>query len=43
MADVSGNLYGTTTDGGPYGSGTVFRLDASNGYALTTLHEFLGR
>ena len=39
IADASGNLYGTTSEGG-LGYGTVFRLDAANNYALTTLHTF---
>ncbi len=42
VADGSGNLYGTTIGGGAGGKGTVFRLDASKGWALTTLHEFAG-
>jgi uncharacterized repeat protein (TIGR03803 family) len=40
IADAAGNLYGTTGAGGPNGAGTVFRLDAASGYALTTLHAF---
>src|SRR5512135_1912975 len=42
IADASGNLYGTTRGGGVSGLGTVYRLDAANGYALTTLHSFAG-
>jgi uncharacterized repeat protein (TIGR03803 family) len=42
IADVSGNLYGTTSRGGLYDSGTVFKLDAANAYARTTLHDFDG-
>jgi len=42
IADASGNLYGTTSGGGPYGAGTVFKLDAANNYARTTLHSFTG-
>jgi uncharacterized repeat protein (TIGR03803 family) len=42
IADTSGNLYGTTFSGGSYDRGTVFKLDAANGYALTTLHSFAG-
>jgi uncharacterized repeat protein (TIGR03803 family) len=42
IADASGNLYGTTAYGGTFDAGTVFRLDASNNYALTTLHNFNG-
>ncbi len=42
IADASGNLYGTTQSGGPDAAGTVFELDAANGYALITLHGFTG-
>ena len=42
IAGASGNLYGTTSDGGSAGHGTVFELDAANGYALKTLHSFDG-
>lgn len=35
-----GSLYGTTTGGGTFGLGTVFKLDTSN--SLTTLHSFKG-
>ncbi|HUA16564.1 MAG TPA: choice-of-anchor tandem repeat GloVer-containing protein [Verrucomicrobiae bacterium] len=35
-----GSFYGTTTGGGVYGLGTVFKLDTSN--SLTTLHSFKG-
>ena len=42
MADASGNLYGTTAAGGAFGHGTVFKLDAKNGYTVTTLHDFGG-
>src|SRR5271165_4179037 len=35
-----GNFYGTTTEGGPYDNGTVFRMTPSG--ALTTLHGFDG-
>ena len=39
--DGAGNIYGTTEGG--YGTGgTVFKLDASNGYALSTLASFTG-
>ncbi len=40
-AGTDGNLYGTTSQFGPNGAGTVFRLDPSSG-ALTTLHGFAG-
>jgi uncharacterized repeat protein (TIGR03803 family) len=36
-----GQLYGTTSDGGPYGSGTVFRLNPATG-AKTILYSFAG-
>ncbi len=43
ITDSSGNLYGTTSDGGAYGSGTVFELtNASGNYAITVLHSFGG-
>jgi uncharacterized repeat protein (TIGR03803 family) len=35
-----GNLYGTTAGGGPFGYGTIFKVDASG--TLTTLHNFKG-
>jgi uncharacterized repeat protein (TIGR03803 family) len=37
IADAQGNLYGTTSAGGAYGGGTVFRI--ANG-AKTILHNF---
>ncbi|HEY4115666.1 MAG TPA: choice-of-anchor tandem repeat GloVer-containing protein [Rhizomicrobium sp.] len=43
IMDVNGNLYGTTTDGGKFGEGTVFELvpDASHSkYDLVTLYDF---
>src|ERR1700690_507101 len=40
--DSSGNLYGTTTQGGTYNAGVLFKLDASNSYAETVLHTFTG-
>jgi uncharacterized repeat protein (TIGR03803 family) len=42
LADAAGNLYGTTQGHGGSGSSTVFRLDASNNYALSTLTTFNG-
>src|SRR5438445_10180522 len=36
---VSNTLYGTTTGGGTYGYGTVFRVN-TNGTAFTNLHSF---
>jgi uncharacterized repeat protein (TIGR03803 family) len=47
IADATGNLYGTTQEGGaaascnrPYGCGTVFQLDTSG--TLNVLHIFTG-
>jgi uncharacterized repeat protein (TIGR03803 family) len=42
--DGAGNLYGTTTSGGKFERGTVFRLTpGSNGvWTCTTLHSFAG-
>lgn len=42
--DSSGNLYGTTTDGGTYGQGVVFELVRGTGgsYTYSTLHSFAG-
>jgi len=37
---VDGDFYGTTGDGGAYGSGTVFRVTSAG--ALTTLFSFAG-
>ena len=41
--DKAGNLYGTTTSGGKYNSGTVFELAASNGsWTENVLYNFSG-
>lgn len=41
--DQSGNLYGTTTDGGQGGGGTVFELSpSSGGWTFTLLYGFTG-
>ena len=44
IRDASGNLYGTTIEGGrgckPYGCGTVFKVDATG--KETVLHAFTG-
>ena len=42
--DGAGNLYGTTNGGGPYGSGTVFKLTPSQGGSWTesVLYDFTG-
>jgi uncharacterized repeat protein (TIGR03803 family) len=37
--DAAGNLYGTTEDGGPFGSGTAFEL-ARGSTAITTIAAF---
>jgi uncharacterized repeat protein (TIGR03803 family) len=29
IRDAAGNLYGTTADGGPFSSGTVFKVDTT--------------
>jgi uncharacterized repeat protein (TIGR03803 family) len=38
VIDAAGNLYGTTTAGGPSGNGTVFKIDSSNNF--TVLYSF---
>lgn len=38
--DSAGNLYGTTEIGGDWQRGTVFKLDAANGYACAFLYSF---
>jgi uncharacterized repeat protein (TIGR03803 family) len=41
--DSSGNYYGTTSDGGSYGAGTVFELSpTASGWTETTLYHFTG-
>jgi len=40
VRDTAGNLYGTTTGGGAFHYGTVFKLDPS--WNLTTLYSFVG-
>jgi uncharacterized repeat protein (TIGR03803 family) len=40
IADNAGNLYGATNGGGFNGVGRVFKLDAANNYALSTLTTF---
>ncbi len=43
IVDSSGNLYGTTGDGGTGGGGTIFELIPSNGsWTLSTLYSFSG-
>src|SRR5260370_1141702 len=41
IPDGGGNLYGTTSGLNGFG-GTVFKPDAASGYALPTLHTFVG-
>jgi uncharacterized repeat protein (TIGR03803 family) len=41
IADAAGNLYGTTSSGGPSGFGSVYKLNPSTG-TLTTLAAFNG-
>ena len=41
VTDLSGNLYGTTSEGGPYSVGTVFEI-AKGSSAITTLAAFNG-
>jgi len=41
VADGSGNLYGTTSNGGTHGAGTIFELTPNGAtYAYTVLHNF---
>jgi uncharacterized repeat protein (TIGR03803 family) len=40
IRDAAGNLYGTTADGGPFYSGTVFKLDTTG--KETVLYTFTG-
>ena len=38
--DAAGNLYGTTTNEGPYGYGTVFEFSPFNGGTISPLYAF---
>jgi uncharacterized repeat protein (TIGR03803 family) len=41
--DAAGNIYGTTTNDGAFGQGSVFKLTPSGGgYTFTSLHDFTG-
>jgi uncharacterized repeat protein (TIGR03803 family) len=40
VRDAAGNLYGTTVQGGAYGWGTIFRIDATGKFQL--LYSFTG-
>jgi uncharacterized repeat protein (TIGR03803 family) len=43
VIDKAGNLYGTSVQGGDFGSGTVFELaPTANGWAHTVLYSFRG-
>ena len=43
VMDASGSLYDTTSLGGAYGKGSIFKLTPSNGaWAYTDLHDFTG-
>src|SRR5580765_1390454 len=43
VVDAVGNLYGTTTEGGDFNAGTVFRLTPDGGgWTKTVLHHFTG-
>ena len=43
VPDSAGNLYGTTSEGGPYGNGTAFELSPSEGgWIENDLHYFGG-
>lgn len=40
--DAAGHLYGTTSAGGTYGHGTVYRLSSDGSWTEKTLHAFTG-
>ena len=43
VLDSAGNLYGTTTQGGSFGHGSVFKLTrTNNGWVYSTQHDFSG-
>lgn len=43
VMDASGNLYGTTTNEGAFGYGSVFKLTRFHGnWTMTSLHDFSG-
>lgn len=43
VVDATGNLYGTTSSGGPAGAGTVFKLTPhSSGWTFSRLYSFSG-
>jgi uncharacterized repeat protein (TIGR03803 family) len=41
--DAQGNLYGTTTGGGAYGLGTVFKVNSGSSTPETVLYSFTGK
>ncbi len=43
VIDAAGNLYGTSSDGGSYEEGAVFKLTpGGGGWTYTSLHDFTG-
>lgn len=42
IVDAAGNLYGTTSGGGAYGMGTVFKLTPPYPWTFSKLHTFKG-
>jgi uncharacterized repeat protein (TIGR03803 family) len=43
VMDVAGNLYGTATNGGAYGGGSIFKLTpGGGGWTFSSLHDFIG-
>jgi uncharacterized repeat protein (TIGR03803 family) len=38
VRDAAGNIFGTASEGGAFGAGTVYEIDANGTY--TTLHDF---
>ena len=43
VMDAAGNLYGTASNGGAYGGGSVFKLTpGGSGWTFSSLHDFTG-